>query len=65
MTLLSKSAILAADDLKTEDVDVPECGCTERVRAFSGRERDAFEASLVRSDGKDRKVNLVTAYWEG
>ena len=59
MTLLSKSAILAADDLKTEDVEVPEWGGTVRVRAFSGRERDAFEASLVRGDGKDRKVDLT------
>jgi hypothetical protein len=59
MTLLTKSAILAADDLKTEDVDVPEWGGTVRVRAFSGRERDAFEASLVRGDGKDRKVDLT------
>lgn len=59
MTLLSKSAILAADDLKTEDVEVPEWGGTVRVRAFSGRERDEFEASLVRGDGKDRKVDLT------
>ena len=59
MTLLTKSAILAADDLKNEDVDVPEWGGTVRVRAFSGRERDAFEASLVRGDGKDRKVDLT------
>ena len=59
MTLLTKSAILAADDLKTEDVDVPEWGGTVRVCAFSGRERDAFEASLVRGDGKDRKVDLT------
>ena len=59
MTLLSKSAILAADDLKTEDVEVPEWGGIVRVRAFSGRERDAFEASLVRGDDKDRKVDLT------
>ena len=59
MTLLTKSAILSADDLKTEDVEVPEWGGAVRVRAFSGRERDAFEASLVRDDGKDRKVDLT------
>ena len=59
MTLLTKSAILAANDLKTQDVDVPEWGGAVRVRAFSGRERDAFEASLVRGDGKDRKVDLT------
>ena len=59
MTLLTKSAILAANDLKTQDVDVPEWGGTVRVRAFTGRERDAFEASMVRGDGKDRKVDLT------
>ena len=59
MTLLTKSAILAANDLKTQDVEVPEWGGAVRVRAFTGRERDAFEASMVRGDGKDRKVDLT------
>jgi hypothetical protein len=30
-----------------------------RVRSFTGRERDAFEASMVRGEGKDRKVDLT------
>ena len=59
MTLLTKSAILAANDLKSQDIDVPEWGGAVRVRAFTGRERDAFEASMVRGDGKDRKVDLT------
>ena len=59
MTLLSKSAILCANDLQTEDVDVPEWGGSVRVRSFTGRERDAFEASMVRGEGKDRKVDLT------
>ena len=59
MSLLTKSAILAAADLKTEDVDVPEWGGSVRVRSFTGRERDDFEASMVRGDGKDRKVDLT------
>ncbi len=59
MSLLTKSAILAANDLKTEDVDVPEWGGSVRVRSFTGRERDAFESGLVRGDGKDRKVDLT------
>jgi hypothetical protein len=46
MTLLSKSAILCANDLQTEDVDVPEWGGAVRVRSFTGRELDAFEASI-------------------
>ena len=59
MTLLSKSAILCANDLQTEDVDVPEWGGAVRLRSFTGRERDAFEASMVRGEGKDRKVDLT------
>lgn len=45
--LLTKAAILAAQDLKHEDVEVPEWGGTVRVRGFSGAERDAFEASFA------------------
>ena len=59
MSLLSKTAILAAQDLQTEDVEVPEWGGTVRVRSFTGRERDAFEASMVRGEGRDRKVDLT------
>ena len=58
MTLLTKTEILSANDLKTEDVNVPEWGGAVRVRSFTGRERDAFEASMVRGEGKDRKVDL-------
>ena len=59
MSLLSKTAILTANDLQTEDVEVPEWGGAVRVRSFTGRERDAFEASMVRGEGKDRKVDLT------
>ena len=51
MTLLSKSAILCANDLQTEAVEVPEWGDPVRLRSFTGRERDAFEASMVRGVG--------------
>jgi hypothetical protein len=53
MGLLSKEAILQADDLPTEDVEVPEWQGTVRVRALTGKERDAFEASLQQQRGKD------------
>ena len=59
MTLLSKTAILTAQDLQTEDVEVPEWGGAVRVRSFTGRERDAFESSMVRGEGRDRKVDLT------
>lgn len=60
MTLLTKDAILAANDRETVDVEVPEWGGTVRVRALSGAERDAYEVALagVRPDGSPR-INLV------
>lgn len=59
MTLLSREAILGANDRKTEDVDVPEWGGTVRVRALSGAERDAYEAGIVtlRANGA-KEINL-------
>lgn len=47
MTLLTKSQILAADDRKFVDVDVPEWGGTVRVSAMSGIQRDSYEMMLV------------------
>lgn len=60
MALLSKDAILGANDRRTVDVEVPEWGGTVRVRALSGAERDAYEVALagVRPDGS-RRINLV------
>lgn len=65
MTLLDKAAILAANDIRTEDVAVPEWGGTVRVKVLSGTERNAWGASLLGEDGKyDAKrysVRLVAA----
>lgn len=58
MTILNKAAILAAQDLKTEDVPVPEWGGDVRVRTLTGAERDAFESGLVEKDGKRDLSNL-------
>ncbi len=51
MTLLSKSAILAASDLKHEDVPVKEWGGTVRVRTMTGTERDEFRAAIASETG--------------
>jgi hypothetical protein len=51
--ILSKSDIIAAQDLQTQDVQVPEWGGSVRVRSLTGTERDAFETCLVKVvDGK-------------
>tara|TARA_R110002020_G_scaffold273792_1_gene488961 strand:+ start:7857 stop:8204 length:348 start_codon:yes stop_codon:yes gene_type:complete len=53
--MLSKDAILKADDLPKELVDVPEWGGSVYVRTLRGNERDNFEQSLV---GKKQKTSL-------
>lgn len=56
--LLSKESILAAQDIATKDVEVPEWGGSVRVRALTGTERDAFEQETVKRKGKDVETNL-------
>lgn len=50
--LLTREAILAASDLRTEDVPMPEWGGDVRLRVLTGTERDAFGKSLIGADGK-------------
>lgn len=57
MSLLSKEAILAAQDVTTEVVEVPEWGGSVRVRGLTGSERDAFEGEVIQRNGKDVKTN--------
>ena len=64
--ILTKEAILAADDLPRERVTVPEWGGDVFVRTMTGTERDAFEASLIGTDsakdsGKVGRLDNVRA----
>lgn len=59
MKLLSRDMILGAVDLPSEDVDVREWGGIVRVRALTGAERDAFEASIVEQKGKKTTFNAA------
>ena len=52
------ASILDLPDLATEEVEVPEWGFRLRVRSLTGTERDAFEASLLQTRGRDREINL-------
>lgn len=52
MGLLSRDAILQANDLPREKVHVPEWGGYVFVRALTGRERDTFETESVRYQPK-------------
>lgn len=58
MGVLSKAAILAADDKKTFTVDVPEWGGSVVIRVMSGTERDRFESEFV---GGNKNVEMVRA----
>ena len=58
--LLGAADILDADDIKTQRVPVPEWGGDVLVKTLTGKERDAFESTIVdmKLKGKDRQVNL-------
>ncbi len=60
VALLTRDAILAADDITYEYVDVPEWGGRVRVRARTGTERDAYDAeSYAYSDGGKKPGDAV------
>lgn len=58
MGTLSKQQILNVQDLKTETVKVPEWDGDVKIRAMTAKERDAFEAGLVKGEGKARKITF-------
>lgn len=59
MAVLSKAQILAAKDLDSEIVKVPEWGGDVKVRTMTGVERDSFESSIFETKGTDTKQNLT------
>jgi hypothetical protein len=59
--LLSRKEILEAVDRVTEEVEVPEWGGHVIVTSLNGKERDAFEASVLIQKGKDTRVNMKNA----
>lgn len=61
--MLSKEQILKASDREFEDVEVPEWGGSVRLIVMSGKERDRYEASLIKVvNGKPEQdlSNLAT-----
>lgn len=59
--LLSKADILSADDLKREEVEVPEWGGTVLVRSFTADAKDAMEFKLYQMSQK-HGVGIRAAY---
>ncbi|WP_010323038.1 hypothetical protein [Marinobacterium stanieri] len=60
MTLLTRDQILAADDIKSEVVEVPEWGGSVRVATMSGQVRDRFEATCIEA-GEESSMENVRA----
>lgn len=56
-----RDTILSADDLATEDHEVPEWGVTVQIRSLDGTGRDAYEALLIalRKGGTDIELKLA------
>ena len=61
MKELTSEEILATQDIIEELVEVPEWKGTVRVRGLTGRERDAYEASLIDQRGRSTKANMQNA----
>lgn len=56
--MLSKDAILNADDRSTVDIDVPEWGGSVRLQVMSAQQRDDYEQALFHSKKGERLRNV-------
>ena len=59
--VLDREAILKANDIEKREVYIPEWGGSVYVRGMTGRERDQFEASIIRQRGRDTEINMKNA----
>lgn len=57
MKALTRDAILSAEDLKRESVEVPEWGGTVIVQELTGQDRDEWESSIVTIRGSETKID--------
>jgi hypothetical protein len=55
----TRDQILSADDLPVREIEVPEWGFWVRVKTLTGEERDAFEAAIVKRNGRNVTQNLA------
>lgn len=55
---LTKDQIKAAQDTKTEEVEVPEWGGTVIIKTMTGKSRDALEMSMVKANGQQDRSNI-------
>lgn len=61
MGFLTREQIVDADDVEYAEVDCPEWGGTVRLKSIRGKQRDAYEQSLIQERGGSRQMNLLNA----
>lgn len=55
---LTRDEILTVSDITIREVDVPEWGGSVFVKGMTGTERDHFEMSIIRTNGKEANLNM-------
>jgi len=63
MALLTRSAILAANDLPTRDIAVPEWGGDIRVRSMTAFDRDQFELAIRAQHERGETMSNIRAHY--
>ena len=58
MALLNKAQILEADDILTEEVDVPEWGGAVMVKGIIAKDRDQWEVTIAEQKEKKRPIDV-------
>lgn len=58
---LSREAILQAQDIKKEELFIPEWDGTVVIRGLTAAERDKYEAKLIVQKGKNTTINMKNA----
>jgi hypothetical protein len=56
---LTAAEILAVDDIKFEEVEVPEWNAIVKVRSLTGTDRDRLESEMVQQRGRNQVVNFI------
>lgn len=61
MAFLTREQIVEADDTEYAEIDCPEWGGKVRLKSIRGKQRDAYEQSLIQERGGNRSMNLLNA----
>lgn len=57
--VLGRDGILGADDLTTDDVEVPEWGGVVRIKMLTANQKDSWEASVFDKNGNRTPTSLT------